>query len=88
LDEQSAAGLLAKESVLVLSVEAASYGDQAGLRARDVVIGMGIHPEAPQQMYPTAAALVSALQARRFQADVDLIVVRDQKRRVVKPQVQ
>ncbi|SFU81949.1 hypothetical protein [Pseudoduganella namucuonensis] len=41
-----------------------------------------------QQMYPTAAALVAALQARRFQAYVDLIMVRDQKRKVVKLQVQ
>jgi hypothetical protein len=39
-------------------------------------------------MYPTAAALVSALQARRFQSCVDVIVVRDQKRRAVKLQVQ
>jgi hypothetical protein len=88
LGEQSAAGLLAKEGVLVLSVEAASYGDKAGLRARDVVIGMGTDPQTPQQMVPTAAALVAALQARRFQAVVDLIVVRDQKRRAVKLQVQ
>jgi hypothetical protein len=88
LGEQSAAGLLAKEGVLVLSVEAASYGDKAGLRPRDVVIGMGADPEAPEQMYPTAAALVAALQARRFQAYVDLIVVRDQKRMAVTLQVQ
>ncbi|MEO7494375.1 MAG: hypothetical protein ABIT83_06300 [Massilia sp.] len=88
LGEQSAAGLLSKEGVLVLSVEAASYGDKAGLRPRDVVIGVGNDPDAPQQMYPTAAALVAALQARRFQAYVDLIVVRDQKRKAVKLQVQ
>jgi S1-C subfamily serine protease len=81
LGEQSAAGLLSKEGVLVLSVEAASYGDKAGLRPRDVVIGMGNDPDARQQMYPTAAALVSALEARRFQAYVDLSVVRDQKRK-------
>lgn len=88
LGEQSAAGLLSKEGVLVLSVEAASYGDKAGLRPRDVVIGMGNDPEAPQQLYPTAAALVAALQARRFQTYVDLIVVRDQKRKAVRLQVQ
>lgn len=74
--------------MLVLSVEAASYGDKAGLRARDVVIGIGNDPEAPAQIVPTAAALVSALQARRFQAYVDLIVVREQKRKAVTLQVQ
>jgi hypothetical protein len=88
LGEQSAAGLLSKEGVLVLAVEAASYGDKAGLLPRDVVIGIGNDPEAPAQLYPTAAALVSALQARRWQSYVDLIVVRDQKRRAVKLQVQ
>jgi S1-C subfamily serine protease len=59
LGEQSAAGLLSKEGVLVLSVEAASYGDKPGLRPRDVVIGMGNDSDAPQQMYQTAAALMS-----------------------------
>ncbi|WP_143133492.1 PDZ domain-containing protein [Pseudoduganella namucuonensis] len=88
LGEQSAAGLLSKQGVLVLSVDPASYGDKAGLRPRDVVIGMGNDPEAPEQMFTTATALVSALQARRFQAYVDLVVVRDQKRKMVKLQVQ
>ena len=90
LGEQSAAGLLSKEGVLVLSVEAGSFGDKAGLLPRDVVIGIGIgnDPEATVQAYPTAAALVSALQARRFQSYVDLIVLRNQKRKTLKLQVQ
>lgn len=88
LGEQSAAGLLSKEGVLVLAVEPASRGGNAGLQARDVVIGMGKNTDIPEQLFPTAAALVSTMQARRFQGYVDLIVVRNQKRKTVQIQVQ
>jgi hypothetical protein len=83
LGEQSAAGLLSKEGALILSVEPASAGGKAGLQPRDVVIGMGANPEQPEQMIATAAALVSAVNSRRFQLHVDLIVVRNQKRRSI-----
>jgi hypothetical protein len=88
LGEQSAAGLLSKEGAIVLSVEPAGNGDQAGLQPRDVIIGLGNDPERPEQTIATAAALVSTVQSRRFQSHLDLIVVRDQKRKVVRIQVQ
>jgi hypothetical protein len=83
LGEQSAAGLLSKEGVLVLSVAPGSGGDKAGLQPRDVIIGAGRDLDHPELTFTTSGDLVAALQARRFQGHVDLIVVRDQKRRAV-----
>lgn len=80
LGEQSAAGLLAKEGVLVVSVDPAGSGGKAGLQPGDVIIGMGTDTDHTEQAFATAAAFVSAVQSRRFQDHVDLIVVRNQKR--------
>lgn len=88
LGEQSAAGLLSKEGVLVLAVEPASNGGKAGLQPRDVIIGLAGRAEVPEQMTATATALVATVRARHFQQNVDLIVIRNQKRTLIALPVQ
>jgi hypothetical protein len=87
LGEQSAAGLLSKEGVLILAVTPASNGDKAGLQTRDVIVGLGKDLEHPEQLFSTAAAFVSAVQAKHFQHHADLIVVRDQRKKAVQLQL-
>lgn len=81
LGEQSAAGLGSKAGVLVLAVQAASSGEAAGFRARDVIVGRG--QDAHGALEPIAD--VSTLQTLVEKGqDLHLVVVRDQARIVLR----
>ncbi len=83
LGEQSAAGLGAKAGVLVLAVDAASAGEAAGFRPRDVIVGVinnGNGATAQDAVEPIADADALQALARTGQHHLDLVVVRDQVR--------
>ncbi len=77
LGEQSAAGLGAITGVLVLAVEAASPGEAAGFRSRDVIVGMG---KDAQGVFQPIADMASLLALLTSVGEVDLIIVRNQGR--------
>lgn len=81
LGEQSAAGLGAKAGVLVLAVEAGSPGEAAGFRPRDVIVGTGKDAQAAFEPIADVTSLQALLPAGR---DLDLVVVRDQARIVLR----
>jgi hypothetical protein len=77
LGEQSAAGLGSKAGVLVLAVEAASPGEAAGFRPRDVIVGTG---KSAQAGFEPIADLASLLAHLATDHELDLVVMRDQAR--------
>ncbi|NVD73721.1 peptide-binding protein [Duganella sp. BJB1802] len=81
LGEQSAAGLGAATGLRVLAVRAGSRGEAAGLRARDVIIGAG---RAGQGGIAPVAEFVSLQALLAAGGDLELLVVRDQARIVVR----
>lgn len=81
LGEQSAAGLPTRQGVRVLAVQAGSRAEVAGLRADDVIVGVGRDPAGGWQPLNDAAALAAALQAASAGAGIDLVLVRNQARR-------
>lgn len=83
LGEQSAAGLAARAGVIVLSVEPGSRGEAAGLRARDVIVGAGKDGQPGFEPVADSASLLRLL-ARRAGRDIDLTVVRNQARIVLR----
>ncbi|RFP17846.1 peptide-binding protein [Duganella sp. BJB488] len=81
LGEQSAAGLGAATGLRVLAVRAGSRGEAAGLRARDAIIGAG---RAGQGGIAPVAEFVSLQALLAAGGDLELLVVRDQARIVVR----
>ena len=83
LGEQSAAGLATRAGVIVLAVDPGSRGDAAGLRPRDVIVGVG--KDGPAGFAPVAdSASLLRLLARHAGRDIDLTVVRNQARIVLR----
>jgi hypothetical protein len=78
LGEQSAAGLPSRQGVRVLAVKPGSPAEQAGLRADDVIVGLGREPAAGWKPLNDTAALAAALQAASAEAGIDLVLVRHQ----------
>ena len=81
LGEQSAAGLGSKAGVLVLAVDAASPGESAGFRPRDVIVGRGHDAQGAFEPVGDVASLQALLAAG---CDLDLVVVRNQARIVLR----
>lgn len=79
--EQSAAGLGSIAGVLVLAVEAASSGEAAGFRPRDVIVGTGQDAQGAFQPIADMSSLLALLASGQ---EVDLVVVRDQGRIVLR----
>ncbi|WP_428312903.1 right-handed parallel beta-helix repeat-containing protein [Hydrocarboniphaga sp.] len=84
LGEQSAAGLASAAGLWVLEVEAGSPGEAAGLRPRDVIVGARRQAQGTFQPIADLASLQALLAPGR---ELDLTVVRDQARIVVRLQL-
>lgn len=85
LGEQSAAGLAEKAGVIVLAVAPGSRGEAAGLRPRDVIVGVGLGTDRQAAVEPVAgSASLLRLLARHAGRDLRLAVVRNQARIVVR----
>ncbi len=82
LGEQSAAGLAARAGVIVLAVDAGSRGQAAGLRQRDVIVGVGKDSQGAIEPVADSASLQRLLEAHAGR-DVRLAVVRNQTRVVL-----
>jgi len=82
LGEQSAAGLAEASGVLVLSVDAGSPAQLAGLDVGDVIIGVendeGTSPVSKIEKLPD---LVAIFQARKWRGSINLEVQRNQRQR-------
>jgi hypothetical protein len=79
LGEQSAAGMLDKNGVLIVGIAAGGAAEKAGLRPGDVILGIAGQPGVPPRMTPDATSLVNAFQARKWQARLLLTVRRNQQ---------
>nr|WP_315212470.1 hypothetical protein [uncultured Duganella sp.] len=83
LGEQSAAGLAARAGVIVLAVDADGRGAAAGLRPRDVIVGVGDDQAAAFEPVTDRASLLRLLE-RHAGRVAHLAVVRDQARVVLR----
>jgi hypothetical protein len=79
LGEQSAAGMLDKNGVLILSVATGGAAEKAGLRPGDVILGIAGRSGVPARMTPDATSLINAFQTRKWQASLPLMVLRNQQ---------
>jgi len=84
LGEQSAAGLGDVDGVLILSIDAGTPAERAGLQAGDVIIGVendqGTSPVSKIDKLPD---LMAAFQARKWQGSIKLEIQRNQQVRNV-----
>jgi hypothetical protein len=81
LGEQSAAGLGDASGVLVLAVPPDSLAAKSGLEANDVIVELS--PDAygtSQQPIDNVADLLGLVTARSWRGEIDVVVVRDQRR--------
>lgn len=80
LGEQSAAGLPAREGVLVVSVAANGLAQYAGLRPGDVITAAFIDDAAKPIPVPTVASFVVMAQGQSWRGTVALEIVRNQSK--------
>jgi len=84
LGEQSAAGLGDRAGLIVLAVEPDSPGAAAGLRPRDVIVGAGNGALGAERPITDLASLQARLAQLEAGHDLELLVVRDQARIVLR----